>query len=228
MQPNLEEKNSMSYQLAIKHDKRSFFQFYSSLIQIKHIIAFSFVYNKDYNSKIIKIDLFFIGIIIFFAINALFFTDNTMHKIHTDEGVFNFIYQIPQIVYSFIISTIIDFFITFFSLSEDNIINFKKDKDKATVNKRYQSLKKKLSIKFILYFIISFLLLLFFWYYLAMFGYIYKNTQIHLIKDTGISYGLSFISPFVYYLIPVFFRMCSLSKKKRSCCYKVSVFFQSF
>ena len=36
----------------------------------------------------------------------------------------------------------------------------------------------------------------------AMFGYIYKNTQIHLIKDTGISYGLSFISPFGYYLIP--------------------------
>ena len=227
MQPNLEEKNSMSYELALKNDKRSFFQFYSSLIQTKHAIIYSFVYNKDYNSKIIKIDLFFIGFVIFFAINAIFFTDNTMHKIYTDEGVFNFLYQIPQIVYSFIISTIIDFLITFFSLSEDNILDFKKDKDRTTVNQRYKSLKKKLSIKFVLYFIISFLLLLFFWYYLAMFGYIYKNTQIHLIKDTGISYGLSFISPFGFYLIPCFFRICSLSKKNRGCCYKVSIFFKS-
>ena len=200
-------------------------QYYVSLIQTKRILIFSFIYSKDYNSKIIKIDLFFIYFIIYFTVNALFFTDNTMHKIYTDE--FNFIYQIPQILYSFLISSILNFLISFFSLSEDNILIFKKDKDKITSNHRIKILKRKLSIKFILYFIISFLLLLFFWYYLAMFGYIYKNTQIHLIKDTGISYGLSFISPFGLFLIPGIFRKCSLSKKKRNCCYKIALFFQS-
>ena len=123
MEQNLKEKNNMPYEIALKNDKRSFLQYYVSLIQTKHILIFSFIYSKDYNSKIIKIDLFFIYFIIYFTVNALFFTDNTMHKIYTDEGVFNFLYQIPQIVYSFIISTIIDFLITFFSLSEDNILD---------------------------------------------------------------------------------------------------------
>ena len=227
MKPNLEEKNKMTYELALKNDKRSFLKYYASLIQTKHSIVFSFVYNKDYNSKIIKIDLFFFSFVIFFAINALFFNDNTMHKIYTDQCVFNFIYQIPQIVYSFLISSVIDIIITFFSLSEDDILDFKKDKNKITVKQRYKNLKEKLQIKFIFYFIISFILLLFFWYYLAMFGVVYKNTQIHLIKDTVISYILSFISPFGFYLIPAIFRICSLSKKKKKCFYKLSLFFQS-
>ena len=227
MNPNLEETNKMSYKLALKNDKRSFLQYYASLIKTKHNIVFSFVYNEDYNSKIIKIDIFFTNFVVFFAINALFFNDNTMHKIYTDQGTFNFIYQIPQIIYSFLISSVIDILITSFSLSEDDILDFKKDKNKTTVKQRYKNLKKKLQIKFIFYFIISFLLLLFFWYYLAMFGVVYKNTQIHLIKDTVISYILSFISPFGFYLIPAIFRICSLSKKKKKCFYKLSLFFQS-
>ena len=227
MEPNLEEKNKMPYELALKNDKRTYFQYYSSLIQTKHAIAFSFIYNKDYNSKIIKIDLFFIGFVIFFTINALFFNDNTMHKIHIDKGAFDFLYQIPQIVYSFLISSILDILITFFSLSEDDILEFKNDKNKKTLNQRHKNLKKKLQIKFIFYFIISFLLLVFFWYYLAMFGVIYKNTQIHLIKDTGISYALSFVSPFGFYLIPGIFRKFSLSKKNRKCFYQISLFVQS-
>ena len=80
---------------------------------------------------------------------------------------------------------------------------------------------------FLLFFIIDTILLLFLWYYISMFCVIYKNTQIHLIKDTVISYGLSFISPFGFYLIPGIFKICSLSKIKRKCFYKLSLLFQS-
>ena len=91
-------------------------------------------------------------------------------------------------------------------------------------------LKVKLLIKFILYFIISSLFLLFFWYYLSMFGVIYRNTQLHLLKDTLMSFGLSLIIPFLYYLLPGIFRIYSLSNtnKKRECLYKFSKFVQSF
>jgi len=64
------------------------------------------------------------------------------------------------------------------------------------------------------YFILSFILIFFIWYYLSVFGAIYKNTQIHLIKDTLISFGLSLLYPFGIYLLPVIFRIASFSKKK--------------
>ena len=73
---------------------------------------------------------------------------------------------------------------------------------------------KKLSIKFILFFIIGFLLLVFLWYYTSMFCVIYKNTQIHLTYDTLSSFGLSLLFPFGIYLLPGIFRIPALSDRK--------------
>ena len=85
-----------------------------------------------------------------------------------------------------------------------------------------------LLIKFVLYFIISLLLLLSFWYYISLFCIIYKNTQIHLLKDTLMSFGLSLIIPFIFYLLPGIFRIPSLSNsnKKRECLYNFSKILQ--
>ena len=52
-----------------------------------------------------------------------------MHKIYIDDGSYNFIYQIPQILYSSIISGIINFLIKFLSLSQDKIIEIKLEKE---------------------------------------------------------------------------------------------------
>ena len=108
MEYNDEEINNLKYELALKYDKRIYIQYYISLLKTKHIFIFSFFYNKDYNLRIIKIDLFFINFAFSYAVNALFFNDNTMHKIFEDEGSFNFIYQLPQIVYSSLISTVLN------------------------------------------------------------------------------------------------------------------------
>ena len=197
-----EEKNDLSYKLAKRVDKRNYFQYYISLLKAKHILIFSFFNNSDYNSRIIKIDLFFIGFIIYFTVNALFFNDDTMHKIYEDEGSFNFIYQLPQIIYSSIISAVFNILLKLLALSEGNILEYKKNKEKINLEERTSKLKNKLSIKFILYFIISFIFLFLFWYYLAMFCAIYTNTQNHLIQDTLISlvYTLYILLGFIYYL----------------------------
>ena len=57
MEYNDEEINDFSYDLALENDKRSYCQFYISLIKTKYEFVYTFFYNKDYNSKIIKIDL---------------------------------------------------------------------------------------------------------------------------------------------------------------------------
>ena len=144
------------------------------------------------------------------------FNDNTMHKIYEDEGSFNFIYQLPQIIYSTLICAVLNVLLKLLALSEESIINFKQDKIKDNLDYRKEKLNNKLNIKFISYFITSTIFLLFFWYYLSMFCSIYRNTQYHLLKDTLISFGLSLIYPFGIYLLPGCFRIPALSRRKRN------------
>ena len=151
-----------------------------------------------------------------------------MHKIYENKGAFNFIYQIPQILYSSLISAVLGLLMNMLALSNDAIIEFKKNKSKEYIERKENDLKFKLKIKFILFFIFGFIFLLFFWYYLSMFCAVYRNTQVHLIKDTLISFCLSLIYPFGICLIPGLFRIPALAnpRKKRRYLYKVSKLLQ--
>ena len=220
------EFNGLNYSEALKHDKRTYPQYYFSLLRMKYSVIFTFCSSKDYNSREIKINLFLFIFSLYFTINSLFFNDSTMHKIFIDKGSFNFIYQIPQIIYSSIISIIINSIVTYLSLSEKSIIQFKKDP--FITEKKVINLINCLKVKFFLFFVIEFTLLLLFWYYLSCFCAVYKNTQIHLIKDTLISFGLSLVYPLLLYLIPGVFRIPALRAKKanKKCLYKLSKMLQ--
>ena len=230
MKYNDEEMNDFSYELAIENDKRTFCIYYVSLLKAKHLLFFSFCYNNDYNSKIIKMDLFFVSFATLYTVNALFFDDDTMHKIYVDKGKFNLQYQFPKIVFSSLISMVINTVLNLLALSNSGIIDFKHNKSTKDVDERGNSLKNKLKIKFAFYFIICFIFLLFFWYYISLFGAIYRNTQLHLLKDTLLSFILSLIYPFGIYLLPGIFRIPALSneKKKRKCLYSFSKLLQIF
>ena len=154
-----------------------------------------------------------------------------MHKIYQSKGKFDFEYQLPIIVYSNLISMILNLPLNYLSLTNDAIINFKQNK--SIINemvKRAKYLENKLTFKFVLYFVNGFIFLSFFWYYISMFCVIYRNTQIHLLKDTLFSFSLSLIFPFGYYFLPGFFRIPALSnqKNKRKCLYNFSKFLQKF
>ena len=224
------ELNSLIYEKVKKYDKRTYVQYYISLLKEKHLFIFSFYSNnKDYNSQIIKIFLFFFFVSVNLTVNALFFNDGTMHKIYIDEGKFNFIYQIPQIIYSTLISTIINTLIKYLSLTEKNVIEFKQTENKEDFKLKLNKIFKTLKIKFILFFSFSFIFLVIFMYYITCFCGIYVNTQIQLIKDTSISFGLSLIYPFFINLIPCILRMSAIKVKDRdrNCLFKFSQLMQS-
>jgi len=226
MKYNTDEINDLSYNLALYYDKRTYCQFYIALLKVKHNLIYSFYNNDDYNSIIIKIDLFFIGLTMDYVVNALFFNDETMHKIYVDKGIFDWETQIPIMIYSFLISTILNIPLSLLDLSNDSIIAFKHLKN-IGIKKKRNKLIFCLNLKFVFYFLISFIFLLFFWYYISMFGVIYKNTQYHLLKDTLLSFALSLFYPFITCLLPGLFRISSLSnpKKKRECLYNFSKIF---
>ena len=212
---NDQELNTLEYNDALILDKRTFFQFYCSLLKKKHLILFTFLPINDYNLPSIKIMLFLFSFSLYFSINGFFFNDETMHKVYSYNGNFKYIEQIMNIIYSSIIPSIINTILRLLSLSERNILVLKKQKSVKIFSKLEKDTKKFLRIKFIIFFILSFSMLFFFWYFISCFCGIFKNTQNILIIDTLISFGLSMIYPFLINFIPGIFRISSLRAKKK-------------
>jgi hypothetical protein len=209
------EINTLEYEKAVELDKRTYFQYYISLLKKKHLILFTFLPANDYNLMSLKLSLFLVSFSLYLTINGFFFNDETMHKIYIDNGIYNILYQIPQILYSSIISSFINMLLKNLSLSEKDILKIKHEQSiKDTVTKS-KKIEKCIKIKFFIFFFISLLLMVFFWYFISCFCAVYYNTQVILFKDTLISFGLSMLYPLAINLLPGFFRIPALRAKNK-------------
>ena len=177
---NDSELNVLDFKEALKYDNRNYFQYYLSLLKTKHLIV-KVINKTDYNSRMIKIFLIFFNFALCFTVNALFFSDDTMHKILEDGGDFNFIYQLPQIIYSAIISFIFENILGFLAMSEENILSIKHEKVIRNIKRKAEDVMRNLQMKFLCFFILSFFFLIGFWYYATCFCAVYTNTQLILI-----------------------------------------------
>ena len=143
------------------------------------------------------------------------------------EGSFNFLYNLPQIIFSAIISAVINIIIKLLAITENSFIEFRnRAKKEKQILILASKLKKIYNIKFIFFFIIDLIFLGWFWIYLSCFSAVYHNTQMHLIKDTLISFGTSFISPLAIYLLPGLFRIPALKNRNRKIIYGISKIIQ--
>ena len=116
----------------------------------------------------------------------------------------------PQMLYSTLISQIISFPLGKLSLTQDDFLSLKGKNNLLEITNEIKQLKRYIKIKCIIFFIIGIFLSVYFWYYLSAFCTIYYNSQIVLIKDILISFILSLIYPFIFYLIPGIFRIIGL------------------
>ena len=123
------EINNLSYVKAIINDKRTYWEYYLSLIKTKQLLILSFYLSTDYNLKTVKINLFFLTFALNLTVNACFFNDSTLHKIYKDDGNYNFLFQLPQIIYSLLISIIIKTVLSMLSLTEKGIVKLKQMKE---------------------------------------------------------------------------------------------------
>ena len=221
-----QEINDLNYKEAIEIDNRTYFQYYWSLIKKKQLIIFTFIIINDYNSYIIKIQLFLFAFALYLTVSALFFTENTIHQIYEDEGIFNFIYHFPQIIYSSLISAVINIIVKELSLTEKKILDIKKKKSRNELKKKAIEVLNSLKIAFIFFYSISFIFLILFWFYISCFCAVYRNTQSHLISNTLLSFVLSLLYPFVLNIIPMIMRMPALRSKENELLYKLSKIIQ--
>ena len=221
---NDQELNTLEYKNAIYLDKRNYLQYYFSLLKKKQLILFTILPSNDYNLRVIKISLFLLTFSLYFTTNGFFFTDESMHNVYINKGGFDIIYQISNIIYSSIIPSIINTILRYLSLSERNFLILKKEKNVRDCYQKSKSIERCLRLKFIIFFIISFVIMLFFWYFITCFCAVFKNTQIILIEDTLISFGISMLYPFGINLLPGLFRIPALKKRNKKCLYKLSIY----
>ena len=221
------ELNYLNYEKAKKYDERTFCQYYSSLIKSRHILISNFCKGNSYNLGIIKKYLLLFSFAINYSICILFYNYKTFHKIYEEKGKFNFGYQIPKIIYSSLITVCIIILVSKLILLEGNFLAIKNAKNENLKN----SQKKELNITFwklVIFFVVTYILLFFFWIYSISFCVVYKNTQTHLLVNGIISFIISCVIPFILYLIPGIFRVISLRKGEyqRNLLYNVSKYLQ--
>ena len=220
---NDEELNTLNYEDALIYDKRNYSQYYISLLKKKQLIIFAFVPTNDYNLMSIKILLFLLSFTLYLTVNAFFFTDRTMHSMFSCKGKYNFIVQMPKLIFSTLVSAFTNILLRTLALTQKNILKIKQEKIFDNALKLSKKINDKIRFKLITFFFLSIFFLLFFWYFISCFCGIYLNTQKILLNDTFISFGLSMIYPFGLALLPGIFRIISLraKNKDKKCCYKI-------
>ena len=210
------EFNNFDYEEAVDDfikNKRTFLRIYWSQIRQNHIIISTFVLRNDYNSTLIKTCFFLFWISLNMAMTALFFNDETMHKIYIDRGKYNFLYQLPIMIYTYLISKFLTSLLKRFSTIQKDVTKKAKKYKKEELMKEIDELIYKAKRRFPLFLSIMILFFLLFWYYLSAFCAVYKNTQIPLLKDIFNDFVFSLISPFFTYFILTYFRFLSLLAK---------------
>ena len=218
------ELNNLDYEMAIILDKRNLFEIYWSFLRREHLIIFTFFIRDDHNITYVKYSRFIFIICTDMVLNVFFFSDETMHKMYLDYGKYNFIQQIPQIIYSSIVSQLIELFLCFLSLTDKYYYQIKNLKIKSQSQYMALNIIKCIKIKICFFFIFTGLFFLFYWYIITCFCAVYENTQKAFIKDSYISFGLNLLYPFIIYLFPTILRILSINycKGKLSFVYKLS------
>ena len=221
---NDKELNELSFKAAVKYDDRTFWKLYFSFLKAEHLLV-RIINKRDYNSVVVKIYLFLYNAGLSYTVNGLFFDDEAIEEIFAEGGQFNFINQLPQIIYSSIITFVLFAILDYLALTEDKVLDIKRGKVVKIVEKKANDTIRTLQIKYAFFFILSFVFLLACWYYMTCFCAVYRNTQFHLLKDTLISFGISMLTPFAAKLIPAIFRIYGL-RKRSHIFYRISEFTQ--
>ena len=207
------ELNNLEYLEAIKCDNRNLIQIYWSILKREHIIIFTFFIRNDYNLVPVKFARFIFLIATDMAMNVFFFSDETMNELYLSYGKYDFVQQIPQIIYSTVVSQILELILCYLSLTDKHVYQIKAIKDAKLNTQTIFNIIRCVKIKLIGFYSFTLILFAFYWYLISSFCSVYQNTQSIFIKDSISSFVLGLLYPFILYLFPAIFRVISLKDR---------------
>ena len=208
-------------------DKRSFFKIYWSVLMREHILLFTFFACNDHNLLCIKLVKFLIMFCSDMTLNSLFFVHESMHKKYTNGENFTFVQKIPQLLFTSIVSHVIEILLCYLSMTDTHVYEIKALPKNKNSGEKIMDILDVVKRKLVAFFVVTFLFFLFYWYFISAFCAVYQNTQKIFLRDSLISFLTALIDPFFTYGFTTILRTISLCRcfRKRpgcKCIYKLS------
>ena len=218
------ELNNMSYDDASEYDRRTCLRTYLSVLFREHYVLFTFCSRNDFNLFYVKIERFFIIVCTQMTMNGMFFVHESMYKKKTGQNL-TLGQKIPQFVFTLIASHIIEVILCWLGMTDVHYYEIKSLPNIQKNDERIFNIMDKMKRKLTGFYIFTFFVFLFHWYFISAFCAVYQNTQVTFLRDSGISILTSLIDPFVIYGITCILRaisLCMCCRKKLCCIYKLS------
>ena len=217
---NNSEINFLEYKYSCDYDRRTFMQIFSSILKEENNIIYSFSFcANDYNLSLVKFSFLIIQIILLITFSCLFFVNDIIIKIYDKKyKIDRIIYLLKPIIFTFVISLLINILLKALSKINNNVIDIKNEKLK------YKDGLTKIRLKLIFYFSVSFIFMSFGWILVSCFGLIFRTIQIKILICAGFILVANFILQIIFCFIIASLRMCSLNSEKKGhrCLYNFS------
>ena len=225
------ELNHLNYLDALELDKRNYCRTYCSILMRDQLFLYTFVACNDYNLLPVKIGKFMIIIATLMAMNAFLFSDKSFHKLFI-SGVAHYLsYQILQILLSVVITSVVEVILCYLTLTDRHIYEIKAMPRKEVNGEKIFNILKCIRNKLFTFYMITSIMLLFYWYFISAFCAVYPNTQKIYLIDCLLSLLIFSIISFIVYALTTLFRVISLkdvNKKRLKLCYLIGQSFPIF
>ena len=182
--------NSLPFSLALKLDKRSLFQIFSSII-IEKIELINIFTNSTI--KELKISQYILSSLLDFFFNSLLYSDEIVSQKYHNNGRLDFIISLILYILANIITSIICYFLNYTKGIENKIEQMMKIKKEDKLLLLLYKFLRYIKIKVIVLSIFQIIVILNCIYYSLIFFIIYSQTQISLL----INYIISLFEKFI-------------------------------
>ena len=170
----------------LEKDKRSFTQFLVEKIFQNQIFIKTFLINHIYKPLSLKIMLLILFIELYFVITALFYTETYLSERFYSDKKETFLSFIPnrldKIIFTAIICGIIQYFCSYFFDIDDHLRRILKNTKKNQVDLALAQFVKNIKNKFIILIVISMIITIFGFFYIACFNIVYPYIKHEWLK----------------------------------------------
>ena len=194
-------EDDMDYDDAIKKDKRKFCNFFWERVKVNTWIINIIFSEEKLKPRSIRLLLFLLNIDLYFVINGLFFNEEYISEVYhsnKEEQFFDFVSRTNyNLFYTSMVGALVEYMINCFFVEEKKFQNlFRREKDnEMRLRAEFAVVLNLIKSRYIAFFITSYVITLFSWYYATCFNNVYPNMKIEWIKS---SICIIFIMIFVY------------------------------
>ena len=141
------------------------------------IILNTFCACNDYNLMCVKIAKLTLIIATIMAMNAFLFSDKAFHKLFMSGVHYYFSYHIIQILVSAAITLVVEVIVCYLTMTDRHIYEIKALPKKQINGEKIFNNLKCIRMKLITFYASTFIILLFYWYFVSAFCAVYPNSQ---------------------------------------------------